>query len=58
VKRRLSAEGVETVVRIIWVLLVLLIAWATVPRVNPGKVKVENLRGAAKYQALEQLARQ
>lgn len=51
-------ERLETVMRIVWGLVILFIAWATAPKLEPEKVNVKDLRGAAKHQALEQLARQ
>jgi len=43
---------------VIWILVFVFVAWATAPPMAPEKVNVRNLRGAAKNQALEQLARQ
>jgi len=42
---------------LLWLLAVILMAWATVPPKVPEKVNVQDLRGAAQYQAMQQLTR-
>lgn len=46
-----GTETVELIARFTWALVLCLLAWATAPKLQPEKVKVEDLRGAAKYQA-------
>jgi hypothetical protein len=55
---RRKAAVVSLAVRIGWVLVLVFMAWVTTPSIKPEKVNVKELRGEAKYQALEQLARQ
>jgi len=55
---RRDPERMEFLMRIFWGLVILFIAWATAPKIEPEKVNVKDLRGAAKHLALEQLARQ